>query len=85
LQNDIQGAALAQTVIFGLFGIEPKADGTIEVAPHLTEGVGRMNLRNVRLDGRILDIFVGRSQGVRVVVDGKTVSSPLGAAVTLPR
>jgi glycogen debranching enzyme len=85
LQNDIQGAALAQTVIFGLFGIEPKADGTIEVAPHLPKGVDRMNLRNVRLNGRILDIFVGRSQGVKVVVDGKTVSSPLGAAVTLPR
>ena len=49
MQNDIQGAALAQTVIFGLFGVQPKADGTIEVAPHLPNGVGCMNLRNVKV------------------------------------
>lgn len=67
LQNDIQGAALAQTVIFGLFGIEPRADGTFGVNPHLPEGVGYMNLRNIKIAGRTFDILVDRLKGVNVV------------------
>ena len=70
LQNDIQGAALAQTVIFGLFGIEPKADGSVDVKPHLPEGVDYMNLRNVRMAGRTFDVLVDRRTGARVVPVG---------------
>ena len=66
LQNDIQGAALAQTVIFGLFGIEPKADGAVDVNPHLPEGVGYMNLRNVKIAGRTFDVLVDRAKGVEI-------------------
>lgn len=85
LQNDIQGAALAQTVIFGLFGVQPKADGTIEVAPHLPNGVGCMNLRNVKIAGRTFDVLVNCSQGVKVITGGKRISSALGVMATLPR
>ncbi len=85
LQNDIQGAALAQTVIFGLFGIEPKADGTVDVNPHLPNGVGCMNLRNVKIAGRTFDVLVNRSQGVKVITGGKRISSALGVMATLPR
>ena len=67
LQNDIQGAALAQTIIFGLFGIEPRIDGSVEVNPHLPEGVNHMNLRGVKLAGRNFDVLVDRVKGVKVV------------------
>ena len=66
LQNDIQGAALAQTIIFGLFGIEPHADGSISVRPHLPEGVGSMCLQKVKLAGRTFDVRVTRTCGVEV-------------------
>ena len=66
LQNDIQGAALAQTVIFGLFGIEPHADGSISVRPHLPEGVDSMCLQKVKLAGRTFDVRVTRTCGVEV-------------------
>jgi len=67
LQNDIQGAALAQTIIFGLFGIEPRLDGSIDVNPHLPEGVNHMNLRGVKLAGRNFDVLVDRVKGVKVL------------------
>ena len=67
LQNDIQGVALAQTIIFGLFGIEPRLDGSIDVNPHLPEGVNHMNLRGVKLAGRNFDVLVDRVKGVKVV------------------
>ena len=84
LQNDIQGAALAQTVIFGMFGIEPRMDGSIEVTPHLPEGVGYMCLRDVKMSGRRFDIIVTRSRGVEVDVDGRRLKVFNGDTVLIP-
>lgn len=84
LQNDIQGASLAQTVVFGLFGIEPCLDGAIEVTPHLPEGVGYMCLRNVKLAGRTFDVVVARSRGIEVLIEGRRFKEFNGGTVRIP-
>ena len=84
LQNDIQGAALAQTVIFGMFGVEPRMDGSIAVTPHLPKGVGYMCLRGVKVAGRKFDVVATRSRGVEVLVDGRRIKEVNGGTMTIP-
>ena len=84
LQNDIQGAALAQTVIFGMFGVEPRMDGSIAVTPHLPDGVGYMCLRDVKIAGREFDVIATRSRGVEVLIEGKRMKEVNGGTIAIP-
>ena len=84
LQNDIQGAALAQTVIFSLFGIDPQEDGSVRITPRLPAGVKYMALKNVRLAGRVFDVSALSSRGVEVMCEGKEHWVANGRTVTLP-
>ena len=84
LMNDIQGGALAQTVIFGLFGVEPRLDGSVQVTPHLPAGVGHMALKGVRMGGRVFDVVVTAARGVEVTCDGREHWVANGRTVTLP-
>ncbi len=84
LQNDIQGAALAQTIIFSLFGIEPRMDGSIGVTPHLPEGVHHMCLRDVRLVGRRFDVIATRTHGIEVQVEGRSLKDANNGTVVIP-
>ncbi len=84
LQNDIQGAALAQTVIFGTFGVEPRMDGSIAVTPYLPEGVGYMCLRGLKIAGREFDVLATRSRGVEVQIEGKRIKEVNGGTMTIP-
>lgn len=67
LQCDVEGACLAQTVVFGLFGI--RIDDALKVSfdPHLPDGVNRMRLSNLRLNGKTFDISCTRKDGTTVV------------------
>ena len=76
LQCDVEGACLAQTILFGVFGISVGDDFAVSVEPHLPDGVNRMALRNVRLAGRTFDVSVVRGEGVRVTVGGRTYGDP---------
>ena len=62
LMNDIQGGALAQTVLFGVFGLEPHADGTVASNPRLPPGVRYMALRGVKMCGRTFDVEAGEKR-----------------------
>lgn len=82
LQNDIQGAALAQSIIFGMFGIRCRIDGTVEVKPALPEKCSFIELKNVRLAGKVFDIYADKKCGVSVkCACGKTFSAKHGEAV----
>ncbi|MBE6389786.1 MAG: hypothetical protein E7043_06395 [Lentisphaerae bacterium] len=83
LQSDIQGAALSQTIIFGLFGITVNDDFSIEVKPHLFPETGEMTLKNIRLAGMSFDIYHSAS-GTTVSCDGKTYHALPGEAIILP-
>ena len=84
LMNDIQGASLAQTVIFGLFGIEPKEDRSLEVTPHLPKGTKWMALRGVRLAGRTFDVIATEARGVEVLCEGRRFRAYNGESVVIP-
>ncbi|MBE6357029.1 MAG: hypothetical protein E7058_07965 [Lentisphaerae bacterium] len=83
LQSDIQGAALSQTVIFGIFGITVKDDFSIEVKPHLFPGTGMMVLKNIRLAG--INFSIRCSRDKFSVHSGKqTFTAPYGKSIILP-
>jgi len=72
LQLNIEGGCLAQTLVFGLFGVEIGADMKPTFKPHLPNGVKRLMLRGLRLCGRDYDISVNGDKVV-VTADGKEV------------
>ncbi len=72
LQADIAGTSWAQTMIFGLFGIEPEDDGSSVVfRPHLPAGTEKIALKNLPLLGKRLAVEARRT-GFTVTMDGKT-------------
>ncbi len=81
LQCTLDGATGAQAVIFGLFGIEVHADGSVTVDPHPPAYSPRMALKGLRIRGRTFDV---RVDGGRFTVRSGSgvVRSLVGAAVT---
>jgi len=82
LQNDIQGAALAQTIIFSIFGLETAMDGSVSVTPQLPKEAGILKLVNLRLAGKLLAIEVTK-QGVTVRCNGKRHQAKTGETITI--
>ena len=68
LQCNIEGACIAQTVIFGLFGVRIDDRLSVSFDPHLPKGLDVMRLSNLRLCGKSYDVECSRSGGVRVNV-----------------
>ena len=84
LQSDIQGAALAQTMIFGLFGIKVLDDFSVQIKPHLPAGIKRMSLKNIRLAGFVFQISCS-GESYRVVCNGKIFKSSLSGTIILKK
>lgn len=84
LQSDIQGAALAQTMIFGLFGIKVLDDFSVQIKPHLPAGIKRMSLKNIRLAGFVFQISCS-GESFRVVCNGKIFKSSLSGTIILKK
>lgn len=62
LQCTIDGATVAQAIIFGMFGVRAEFNGDIVVDPHPPAFSPQMELRGLRIRGRVLDIIVNRSE-----------------------
>ena len=62
LQCTIDGAAVAQSIIFGMFGVRAEFNGDIRIDPHPPTFAPEMKLRNLRLRGHVLDIEVAGTQ-----------------------
>ena len=58
LQCTIDGVALAQCLIFGMFGVRAEFNGDIRIDPHPSTFAPKMELRGLRLRGHVLDIAV---------------------------
>lgn len=82
LQNDIQGAALAQTIIFGLFGIDVDEHFAVTVAPHLPADARRIALDNLRIAGKTISVRVNEKT-FTVVCDGKRFTAKAGGRIVL--
>lgn len=72
LQCTIDGAAVAQCIIFGLFGLEARFDGSLLIHPHPPAFAPQVALKNVNLRGMRFDISV--------TTDGFSVKTPRAEA-----
>jgi hypothetical protein len=82
LQCTIDGAAVAQGVIFGLFGIQAEFNGDIRIDPRPSSLAAKMDLQNIRLRGHVLDIAIDGSE--YEVRDGEhKLRAPIGQAILL--
>ena len=70
LKCNIEGACPAQTLIFGMFGVDVGEDFSVAVTPHVPEFTSFIRLKNLRIAGKTLDIYADRDR-VEVRCDGK--------------
>lgn len=82
LQCDIQGCGPAQTMIFGLFGLRPTPELTVEIAPHLPKDIRRMALTGVRMQGKVFDVIC-EAENFKVLCGGRTLQAKYGETITL--
>ena len=85
LQNDIQGAAIAQSMIFGMFGIDVYSDGSVEISPHLPEGMNYMELRDVRFAGICFNVKCERATGVVVTCGDAVHKATINGKIVLKK
>jgi hypothetical protein len=84
LQCTIDGVAVAQFFIFGMFGVNPQFDGTILVSPRPATFAPHAALRGVRIRDSVFDIELGDNE-FKVVSGGKTVVAPVGGTVSIKK
>jgi hypothetical protein len=68
----ISGGGGAQAVIFGLFGIHPALDGSLEIAPNYNKTLGEAKLTGFRFKKHTYDIFMSEAK-TEIFCDGKLV------------
>lgn len=84
IQNDIQGAAVAQTMIFGMFGIRIQNDFSVAICPHIPTGTETIHLQNVCLAGLKFEVECSRKTGTTVKWNKKIFHVPAGDTIILP-
>ncbi|MEN6384556.1 MAG: LamG-like jellyroll fold domain-containing protein [Phycisphaerales bacterium] len=81
--NVIAGLTASQCIIFGVFGVNVQSDRII-INPHSLDFANQLELSNIRIRNKILDIAILPSSGTFIVTDGDdTFVSNLGTAVTI--
>lgn len=82
LQCTIDGVAVAQFFIFGLFGVDPQFDGTILVSPRQTTFAPPAVLRGIKLREVVFDVELGDKE-FKVSSGGKTAVAPYGRTIAI--
>jgi len=82
LQCSLGGVIGAQAIIFGMFGVDAKACGTITVNPHLPSFCETISLKGLKLHGKTIDITV-KEKGYEIALNGHITSAVPGCPVTM--
>jgi hypothetical protein len=82
LQCTIDGATVAQCIIFGLFGVDARFDGAIRISPHAPAFAPRLGLQGLRIRGSLLDIAVEDGR-FRVRAGDREIEAALGRTVVV--
>lgn len=82
LQCMFDSVTIAQTVIFGMFGISARFDGTVEIAPARPDFAPHTALRGVRIRGLCFDVVLNEEQ-FTVIHGGREYRADYGETVTL--
>jgi len=83
LQSTFDASAAAQSIVFGMFGIRAMANGDIYVDPHPPSFSPSIALTGVKVRGREFDV-VADPKAFRVTFEGRTLTSKIGTAVSIP-
>ena len=84
LQCTIGGLAVAQCVVFGLFGVNAEFDGDIVINPHVPAFASRISLAGLRLRGRVIDTKVDGAE-YEVRSGAETLRAKVGEPVLLKK
>ena len=83
LQNALGGAAIAQSVIFGIFGISVDENMQITINPAPPESSPEISLKNICLANKNFDIFV-EGNSYRVIQNNSQITEmPIGKSVII--
>ncbi len=80
LQCTLDGAAVAQCILFGMFGVDPQWDNTVLVRPAPPAFAPRLALRGLRLRGMVMDVAVEDGR-FRVTCGGHAAEANVGQTV----
>lgn len=83
LQCMFDSVTIAQTIIFGMFGISAYPDGSVEISPARAEFAPNTALRNIRIRGICFDVELNES-GYTVISGSQQYQSEYGQKVILP-
>ncbi len=82
LQSTIDSAAVAQCVIFGMFGVRAEFNGDLRIDPHPPAFAPRLALKGLRIRGHVLDIAIdGTTYEVREA--NNRIRVPIGRPVRI--
>ena len=70
---DFGGGGGVQAVVFGVFGLHPRSDGTLEVQPACEADLGDARLSGYRFRGHVYDVNMS-ARGFLVIKDGREVA-----------
>ncbi len=82
LQNTIGAVAGAQSIIFGMLGVQVRPDGSIVVNPRPPSFSPELRLTGLHLRGRRIDVAVDGEE-YTVAVDGEELRSAIGHAIVV--
>lgn len=80
LQCTLDGVTVAQCIVFGLFGVDARFNGSVRVFPQPPIFAPQVRLRGLKLRGHTLDIDVN-GERYRVVAGDKTLEARVGQSV----
>ena len=83
LQCMFDSVTIAQSILFGTFGLSCRFDGAVEVTPVLPSFARYANLRHVRLRGELFDLEVRRDGFAVILPDGRRIDAPAGKTIEL--
>ena len=80
LQNAIGGISVAQSIIFGMFGVQVNVDGQVAINPAPPSFSPKISLEGLKIRGNCFDIFAtGKTYTVNV--GGVTYRSKIGKKI----
>jgi hypothetical protein len=82
---EIAAGSGAQAILFGVFGLRPSMDGSLEIQPSYHHELGEAKLQGYRFRGHVYDVLMGPWK-FRIYRDGKLAAEhSYGEPVEFPR
>ena len=82
LQSDLGSGCVAQSILFGIFGIRSDFYGNISINPVKTSLANNLEIKGLKIRGKTIDVRVNAGRYV-VVCDGKKFSNTIGTLTRL--